>query len=251
MNKAASFSILLTFLTLNTANAACDDANIITQIKNIEVNKLLENAPTFRHAWEDNTIKLDVTATNIQRDGHCIAIMQMTIPQQDLDEVNAYLNENPAKRILLGAQGYSIPENSIIKVEYFYKVEANKPTPDNMHNQVLTSLHSSLEYMYQTLAQQRVVLKKDVKNTASWSETNIQAEREVCMTTLQANVPDLAGACACRVEALSQVISPRQRELVSFIQNQPYSAATGVLNSYQNINNEINRACGNLSKKLP
>lgn len=247
-NMTAYYSLFLTLLTLNSAHAACDDANMIAELKTIETHKLLENAPTFRHAWEDNTIKLDFSAAQ-QSGEQCVTTMQISLPQQDLDEVNAYLNENPAKRILLGAQGYTIPENTINKVEYFYQVEANKAKPTNAHNQALNSLHSSLEYMYQSLAQQRIVLKKDVKNNIKWSESTIKAERTTCMSTLQATVPDIADACACRVDALSQVLSPRQLELVSFIQNQPYSAATGVLNSYQSTSNEINEACGNLSKK--
>lgn len=248
MNKTVFYGLLLTFLTLNAANAACGDANLIAEIKTIETNKLLENAPTFRHAWDDKAIELAFSAAQPSGE-QCVATMQISLPQQDLDEVNAHLNENPAKRILLGAQGYTIPENSVNKLEYFYQIEANKVKPNNAQNQALNSLHSSLEYMYQTLAQQRIVLKKDVKNTIKWPEASIKSEKAMCMNTLQAPALDLADACSCRIEALSQVLSPRQLELVTFIKDQPYSAATGVLNSYQSASNEINQACGNLSKK--
>lgn len=248
MNKTVFYSLFLTFLTLNLAHAACGDANLIAEIRTIETNKLLENAPTFKHAWDDNAIKLEFSAAQ-QSGEQCVATMQISLPQQDLDEVNAYLNENPAKRILLGAQGYTIPENAMNKLEYFYQIEANKAKPNNAQNQALNSLHSSLEYMYQTLAQQRIVLKKELKNTIKWPEATIKSEKAICMNTLQAPVLDLADACGCRIEALSQVLSPHQLELVNFIQKQPYSAATGVLNSYQSTSNEINQACGNLSKK--
>ena len=248
MNKTVFFTLFLILFTLSTAKAACDDADMMTALKSIESNRLLENAPTFRHAWEDNTIKLDFTAAQ-QSGEQCLAMMQISLPQQDIDEVNAYLNENPAKRILLGAQGYTVPESTVSKVEYFYQVEANKAMPSNAHNQALNSLHSSLEYMYQTLAQQRIVLKKDVKNTVKWSESTVQVEKTACLNTLQSTNLEMEAACACRVDALSQALSPRQLELVSFIQKQPYSAATGVLNSYQNASNEINQACGNLTKK--
>ncbi len=248
MNKVISYNLLPAVFAWSTSAIACDDPNSLASIKAFEVQKLLENAPTFRHAWEDKIIEL--AFSNPRKDGNqCITNMAVSLPQQDLDEVNAHLNENPAKRILLGAQGYAIPESAVTKVDYFYQIDTDKIKPNNVQNQALNSLHSSIEYMYQTLAQQRVVLKKEVKNTIKWPEPSLIAEKTACINTLQTNVADLAEACVCRVEALSQLLSPRQLELVSFIQSQPYSAATGVLNSYQNASSEINQACSNLTKK--
>ncbi|HSI43086.1 MAG TPA: hypothetical protein VK949_01980 [Methylotenera sp.] len=231
---------------------ACSDAASLATLQKLESVKFLENAPTFKHAWEDKTIQLEFVNAKVNNQSagqDCMATLKLTLPQQDLDEVNTYLDENPAKRILLGAQGYTIPESNINKVDYFYTVENGKVTSNNSGNQSLNSLHSNIEFMYQTLAQERVVLKKGVKNTVAWSEENKKAELESCKRSYQVATGDIDFACSCRVDNLSKILSPRQMELIGFIQKQPYSAATGVLNSYAYTSKEINEDCSKLSRK--
>src|SRR6478735_5337890 len=83
---------------------ACSDAATLATLQNLESVKFLENAPTFKHAWEDKAIQLEFVnpiANNQPTAQDCVATLQLTLPQQDLDEVNTYLDENPAKRILL------------------------------------------------------------------------------------------------------------------------------------------------------
>lgn len=239
-------------LTSTHILAACDDTATIAALKKIESAKLLENAPTFRHAWEDNAIQLEFIDAKVNSQSavpSCVATLQLTLPQPDLDEVNSYMDENPAKRILLGAQGYTIPESIINKVDYFYSIENKQVMPINQSNQALNSLHSNIEFMYQTLAQERVVLKKSVKNTQTWTEEAKKAELESCKRTYQVAAGDLESACTCRLDTLSNTISPRQMELINFIQKQPYSAATGALNSYAYASKEINNDCNNLTRK--
>lgn len=238
-------SIYLGLSMLNAAHA-CNDAATLDALYKLESAKLLENAPTFRHAWDDKNIQLSFTDAKPTAQG-CVATMQLTLPKQDLDEVNASLDENPAKRILLGAQGYTVPDNTISKVDYFYTLNNGQLSLANDGSQALKSLHSNIEFMYQSLAQERIVLKPDTGNTVAWSELDKAAEQKSCMTQYKASV-DLATACSCRADKLSTKLSPRQIELVAFIQNQPYSAATGVLSSYKQASKEINEAC-NLTAK--
>jgi hypothetical protein len=223
---------------------ACDDTSALYAA---ESAKLLELAPTFQHAWEDKTVQLNFSEPKKTQDG-CVATMQLTLPQQDLDEVNADLNENPAKRILLGAQGYTIPEQATSRVEYFYQVQDGKAVPSS-NNQALNNLHNSLEYMYQNLAQQRIALKKGVKNTIAWDESLKQSEHAVCKQKFSVFVGNLDFACTCRVDNLSRIMSPRQMALVHYIESQPYSAATGALNAYNHTSKEINEDCNDLTKK--
>lgn len=223
---------------------ACEDVNALLAT---ESARLLENAPTFRHAWEDKTAQLSFSQPKATPEG-CVATMQLTLPQADLDEVNADLNGNPAKRILLSAQGYTVPEQAVQQVEYHYQMQDGKAVP-LANNQALNQLHSSLEYMYQNLAQQRIALKKGVKNTVAWDDTLRQTEKAQCMQKLAVAVGNLEFACTCRVDNLSRILSPRQMELVHFIESQPYSAATGALNAYTHTSKEINEDCSNLTKK--
>lgn len=57
--------------------------------------------------------------------------LQITFPQQDIDEVNAVLDAQLKRRILLGAQGYSVPETTISQVDYFYRLEGDNVIPEN------------------------------------------------------------------------------------------------------------------------
>jgi hypothetical protein len=232
------------FALFSLPTMACND---VSALYAAESAKLLENAPTFKHAWEDKTAQLSFSDAKSTPDG-CVATMQLTLPQQDLDEVNADLNDNPAKRILLAAQGYTIPEKATSRVEYFYQMQDGKAVPTH-NNQALNSLHSSLEYMYQNLAQQRIALKKGVKNTVAWDDAFKQTEHAQCKQKFTVAVGNLDFACTCRVDNLSRILSPRQMELVRFIESQPYSAATGALNAYTHTSKEINEDCNNLAKK--
>lgn len=229
-------------LSMLTTAHACNDAATLDALNKLESNKLLQNAPTFRHAWEDKNIQLSFTDAKSTAQG-CVATMQLTLPQQDLNEVNAYLDENPAKRILLGAQGYTVPDNTVSKVDYFYTLNYGQVNSANDGNQALNNLHSNIEFMYQSLAQERIVLKPGVSNTVVWNEQDKNSEQKNCIANYKANSGELASACSCRTDNLSKKLSPRQMELVAFIQKQPYSAATGVLNSYKQTSKEINETC--------
>ena len=242
--------------------AACENADALYAL---ESAKLLENAPTFRHAWEDRQIQLSFTNFKRTENG-CTATMTLKLPQQDLDEVNADLNANPAKRILLAAQGYAVPEQAINQVEYHYQINqqqqvnqevnqlVNQPgnnqlTPLNAENHALTHLHNNVQYLYQNLAQQRIALKKGIKNEVPWSDAAKQKELSSCKTHYIVTVGNLDFACTCRVDNLSRIVSPRQMELVHYIESQPYAAATGALNSYQHTSKAINEDCNQLIKK--
>ncbi|PPC93160.1 MAG: hypothetical protein CTY33_09140 [Methylotenera sp.] len=215
-----------------------------------ESAKLLENAPAFKHGWEDKTIQLSFSDIKSTSSG-CVATLQLTLPQPDLDEVNTDLNANPAKRILLAAQGYEIPQQTVNRVEYHYQIVDGKVSPLTASNHALTSLYNNVEYLYQSLSQLRIALKKGIKNTIPWDNNLKQKELEDCKKTYAVAVGDLAFACTCRVDNLSRILSPRQIELVHFIESQPYSVASGALNTYAHTSKEINEDCSNLTKKSP
>lgn len=207
----------------------------------LESEKLLTNAPTFRHGWEDGAIKLEFADAAI-RDTGCGATMRLELPQSDLDQVNAYLDRNPAKRILLGAQGYAIPENHRIAIDYLYVMQGDQVLPKNEGNKPLADLHHSIEFMYQLLAQIRADIQPDTVNGQPWPEAVRSRERQRCMQTLKAEEAT-ESACDCRVEKLAAKLSPRQLELVDFLLEQPYSTATGALIGYTEQSKAINYGC--------
>lgn len=243
---------LLALYLLGTSTAfACDEPQTISNLKAVITEKLLTNAPTFRHGWEDKTIQLTILNAKKVADA-CQATLQITLPQQDINEVNAELDAQPAKRILLGAQGYAVPDNTVSAVEYFYRVENHNVIAQNNDNQALKALLSSIEYMYQSLAQSRIVLAENAANTLAWQDADKKFANDACKSTFNlsaTNTSSLDAACACRSEKLSGILSARQMELVIFVQNQPYSAATGALKTFINASKPINETCGLVSKK--
>lgn len=239
------YGFLLTLFSIS--GYACDDAKALWAA---ESAKLLENAPAFKHGWEDQAIQLGFSDFKTTPTG-CVATLQLTLPQQDLDEVNADMNANPAKRILLAAQGYEIPQQSINRVEYHYQLVDGKVSAPAADNPARTRLYNNVEYMYQSLAQLRIALKKGIKNDTPWDSGLKQKEMAHCQSNYTVAVGNLEFACTCRVDNLSRLLSPRQMELVHFIESQPYSVATGALNSYAHTSKEINEDCSNLTKKSP
>jgi hypothetical protein len=226
---------------------ACDQAALHADLMSRESRLLLDNAPTFRHGWEDGSIQLAFKDLQVQ-DEACHATMQLTLPQTDLDEVNAYLDQNPAKRILLGAQGYAIPENRVLQVDYRYQAKGDAVVPNNADNKPLSDLHHSIEFMYQLLAQTRADVTAASRNTQPWSAERKAEQAKRCAETLKANGASTETACGCRIEKLEQLISMRQLDLVDFLLQQPYSTATGALIGYTEQSKAINHSCG-LSKR--
>lgn len=254
--KLSLFVMLSIKLVLLTNQViACGENNSLIEIKNLETNLLLNNAPTFKHAWQDKTITLNFNESNSTEinptHNFCQAAMLLSLPQQDLDEVNAYFDKNPAKLILLNAQGYLIPQQ-ITTLSYQYHIENNIAIPNNDDNQDLKTLHYGIEYMYQLLAQIKVEIKQDASNTLAWSDEDKKSELDKCATKIKFNhvlaSNLIESSCNCRVAQLSRIISPQQLELINYIAGQPYSAATGVLTSYQELTQKITDNCKSITK---
>ena len=237
---------LFSHLALAEPNA-CNDAHTLDTLQQLESKTLLKNAPTFKHGWQNQSITLNFAAQSSSDPAICEAKMTLTLPQADLDEVNTYFDANPAKRILLAGQGYVLPE-VVNHLTYQYALNNQAIVPNDSGNQDLKALHNGVEYMYQLLAQIRIEIKPSTLNTVTWPTDLTQTELELCTQRyLAANTP-LSEACNCRVTHLSQVITANQMELIYFITQQPYSAATGVLTSYRDFSEQANQDC-HLSKK--
>jgi hypothetical protein len=224
-------------ITFSQITLACDDSQLLKKIIEMETSQLLKNAPTFKHAFEDKKIKLQISEAALDQKT-CRAKLTVTLPKLDLDEANQHLNEQPSKKILLSAQGYAIPDRENNEVLYFYE---NNPgfKPLNENNVELRSLYSNIEYTYQLLAQIRINVDEKSPNSISWPTDQTQQEIQYCLKTHHLSEEQ----CQCRIKKISAVISPRKMELVQFIQNQPYSVATGAMNSYMQFSQSVNESC--------
>ena len=126
----------------------CSDPAMIDQLTSIETQKLLSNAPTFKHAWQDKAITIKLKDSKAEG-GQCIISLQVKLPQADLDEANQHLDQNPAKKILSTAQGYSVPDSANVEVPFIYKIIDGKVLPNDPNTPELKALHNNIEYTYQ------------------------------------------------------------------------------------------------------
>ena len=234
-------AIVLSLLAMNYQNAlACND-DAMAQLKQIETEKLLSNAPTFKQAWTAGAIGIKFTSPQAS-DDQCVALFEIKLPQVDIDEATQHLDQNPAKRILIAAQGYAVPEKSVIEIPYYYQMTDNKVVPIDLKNTELKSLHNNLEYTYQLLAQLRANVDEKSINQTPWNSQEIDAAIQNCRNQASSKSQD-SNFCPCRVEQLAKNINAKQMELINYIQTQPFSVATGSLNGFQKLSEKINHEC--------
>lgn len=235
-------AIVLSLLALNFQSAlACNDDDAMAQLNQIESEKLLSNAPTFKQAWIEKTISIKFTPQKTS-DNQCMASFEIKLPQVDIDEATQHLDQNPAKRILLGAQGYAVPDKTSIEIPYHFQMANNKVVPIDLKNTELKSLHNNLEYTYQLLAQLRANVDEKSINQTAWSTQETNSAIQNCQNQASSN-SDTSKFCACRIEQLAKNISAKQLELINYIETQPFSVATGSLNGFQKLSEKINQEC--------
>lgn len=234
--------IVITACLITHVAMACDNSDITQRLYTDETNALLAHAPTFKQAWDEKAITLTLENPKHSAES-CVADMQLTLPQKDLDEVKQYLDNNPAKRILLAAQGYSVPEQAATKLPLHYENNGKR-----IDTREYKQLHNSLEYMYQLLAQIRSEVKPDQKNDITWGSLVTGETTQDCTTRYIAQ--DTTAACDCRTQALQKTVAPKQMTLILFIQKQPYAYAAGALDSFGNLDKQLTQQCGLQTRAL-
>jgi hypothetical protein len=219
---------LLTSLLAAATPALAGPCDAVLQRWQTDENAVLaELAPVFQQGREDGTIQLELRAL-----ADCATELRLQLPAADLEQTRQYLEQNPAKRILMSAQGYAIPEQT----ESVVTIAAN-----DTHPAELKALNQGLEFMYQLLTQLRAHIPADQQNQQDWPLAQQQSQLHVCRQAWQA--ADLTSACQCRLAQLSARISPRQMALITYLQQQPYATATGALSSFNTLNQSILHSC--------
>jgi hypothetical protein len=221
---------------------ACEVSEVGNKLLVTESNHLLKNPKAFAHGWQDGEISLKFE--NLTTSGEaCLATMILTIPQRDLDQVSAHLDQHPAKRILLGAQGYSIPSNTVIEVPYQFASADQEVVSQNEGNKALNDLNSSLQFIYQLLTQLRAEVTTDGQNTVTWPEQTVSKWHSRCQQDFSGLSGNLNAACSCQVDKLASTYTSRQMELIEDLQSHPYSATSAALIRFKERSKNINKSC--------
>jgi hypothetical protein len=236
-NWIVSFGLLVAYQYA----AACTDPSLTNELTTIETKKLLSNAPTFKQAWQDKAITIEFKDSKVEGN-QCLATLVLHLPQADLDEANQHLDQNPAKRILTAAQGYAVPDSAKVEVPFSYQIVDGKAAASNPNTPELKALHNNIEYTYQLLAQLRIHMIDNATNQIAWSDTDLAASTQRCLNNKETKSKG-ASFCGCLSEKLAKAISPRQMELVNYIETQPFSVATGSMDGFNKLNEKISEAC--------
>jgi hypothetical protein len=227
---------LLFLLNASFAFAGCLSNSQLTQLTQTETNYLIQQIPpAFKHAVQAGEVTIALEPV----DGDaCQAKLMVNVPQADIDEANAVLDAQPAKKIMLSAQGYGLPEGT--QHEAVFTVDANTlaiTNADILQTAPLGKLRASLELMYAFITQKRAEVSDTQKNTKPWPDETKQLVVSSCSARQNPSV------CTCIAEQYALTIPSEQMEYVQYIRNNPYALATGANQGFETIKQKAESVC--------
>jgi hypothetical protein len=234
MTKTCTFLLLL--INASFVFAGCLSSSQLSQLVQTETNYLVQKIPpAFKHAVQANEVTIAVESVDGEA---CQAKLLVTVPQADVNEANAVLDAQPAKKIMLNAQGYGLPENT--KQEAVFMVDASTlaiANADILQTAPLGKLRASLELMYAFITQKRAEVLMEQKNTEPWPNETKQLVVSSCSAHQRPSV------CACMAEQYALTIPSNQMEYIQYIRNNPYALATGVNKDFEMIKQKVISVC--------
>lgn len=239
MNKY-TFSLLLLTASFPVL-AECLDSVNLSKLKADQLAYFkVKFPPAFKHAFDDGKVALEYKVTNAYAGDACQLDLLITFPEQELNLASSVLDKEPAKKIMLSAQGYALPETNTLHATFNVDRRSQQlPTNTYLQTQPLGRLTMQLELMYAFVTQARVEAIAPNDQSQPWNDQQIKVAQSKC----EALASTAAVDCNCKVEKLSQQIGFRDFEYLDSIQTNPYAFATGAGASLKNIMVPINQAC--------
>ncbi|QVL44854.1 MAG: hypothetical protein KFB94_05945 [Methylophilaceae bacterium] len=227
---------LLVICQVSSAFATCLSDSQLGQLTQAEVAYLTQKIPpVFKHTLADKKIKVQIQA--VELDG-CKAQLVVQLPQADVDEANAFLDGQPAKKIMLAAQGYALPQGIDHRAEFSVNVDQlSIADADILQTAPLGKLRASVELMYAFLTQNRAQLSATQRNDVPWSDAIKQQELSHCTSNTTIS------ACGCIVDQYALKIPEHQMEYIQYIRTNPYALAMGADQVYEEMKQNAASAC--------
>jgi hypothetical protein len=219
--------------------SACLDQSSLNALADKEMQYLLQRIPpAFADAVSDHLIQGQMT---LQAADACQVHWQLTLPAADIAEAQALLQAEPAKQIMLAAQGYQIPEQ--VSVEADFAVDPATLQPK--HQEVLQTaplgkLRASVELMYAMLTQARTSGGQGAQTP--WTQAELQSTEASCQQQFRAE--DREKACACYSHGLAEKYSARQVKYNRYLMTNPYAFATGNGGDFKQLDKSLRATCG-------
>lgn len=223
---ARLFIFLFSMLNGSVVLAACLSSSQLNELTAKETDYLSQKIPpAFKHALAANKVGIAVEAVDSD---NCLAKLVVKLPQADLDEANAVLDAQPAKKIMLAGQGYELPQKA--ENEATFNVDANSlviANPDSLQSAPLGKLRASLELMYAFITQKRAIVNGDQTNTTPWPSALTAQVVASCNSQLSALT------CNCIAGQYAEKITAHQMEYIQYIRENPYALATGANDGFE------------------
>lgn len=227
------------FLIALEAGAACFNDGALNKILSTETAYMLGRIPpAFADAVNDKLISFKMSDA---AEG-CGAELQITLPENDVKQAQQLLDRDPAKKIILFSQGYTLPESSLVSAKFNVDAATLQPKhEDILQTGELGKLRASVEMMYAMLTQERANIEANAVNKTAWSSQFKQQFMEKCSKEFSQSS---AQACECQADKISGIATERQISYVDYINSNPYSHGTGAGKSYAILKRDVDASCG-------
>lgn len=219
-----------------TSLASCLSTEQLNTLAQAERTYLLEKVPPyFKHQLQKGHIALQIESVESEA---CQAKVTITLPQSDIDQATTVLDVQPAKKIMLAAQGQALPNqvtnHAIFSLE---QPTLNIKETDIWQTAPLGKLRASVELMYALLTQHYAVVSPNQTNTTPWPDHTKQKIVKDCTNK------QTSEACHCLANAYEKVISANQMAYIEYIRTNPYALATGVNQAFEAVKEKATQAC--------
>lgn len=242
MTKMIS-TVSLTFVALSSLafaadGSACVDDQALQNLAKQEINYMLQRIPpAFADAVSDQQIRGEMT---LQDSASCQVHWQLTLPEADIAEAQALLQAEPAKQIMLAAQGYQLPDRPLLEADFSLDASLSQPKhQETLQTAALGKLRATVELMYAMLTQARA---NGQGNGQAWTMPEKQALQTSCAQQFQAD--NAALACQCYSDGLADKFSSRQVKYNQYLASNPYAFATGNGASFKQLDKSLQTNCG-------
>jgi hypothetical protein len=230
------FCICVLLLIQEMANAGCLSEKQLIELTNNETKYLSEKIPpAFQHALAEKSVSLSIESTESEG---CQAKLLLTLPQADIDEANVVLDAQPAKKIMLSAQGYALPQAT--KNAAIFSVDANSLTvakSDISQTAPLGKLRASIELMYALITQKRSEVSDTQTNNTPWPVALTDKVVASCRNKRA------TAYCQCMAKQYELHIPAQQMAYIQSNEENPYALATGANQGYEELKQKVKNVC--------
>ena len=222
------------------AMAACLDSAALARLQDSELQYMVQRIPpAFADALNDGLIRGEMRV-DAQADATCSIHWQLALPADEIAEAQALLEAEPAKKIMLSAQGYQIPEHTPVTAIFTFNPTTQQPEhKDTLQTAPLGKLRASVELMYAMLTQARA---NGQSNPQPWSAPELQALQSSCQPLFQ--VAAEAASCQCYSQGIAAQFTPRQVRYNRYLMTNPYAFATGNGGAFKQLDKALQARCG-------